>query len=96
MRQGVNFQVQSLASDLTQLAILTTHQAIRREGIDAHLLLNVHDQLALEFRGLSNSEMSQIVRHCMVQRVPEEFERRFGLPVGVRLNIDINIGERWS
>lgn len=93
-RQAVNFPVQSLASDITQIGMYLMDKVFR--NYDAHLLMNVHDEINWEYRGTSPEEMAELARHVMEDETKDEFYRRFGVKIEVPLQADPKMGERWS
>jgi DNA polymerase I-like protein with 3'-5' exonuclease and polymerase domains len=62
---------------------------------DAHLLMNVHDQVAFEFKG-DEEEITENVTRIMQEEAPKEFTRRFGYEFQVPFKIDLNIADRWT
>lgn len=97
LRQACNAPVQGTASDITLTAMYLLDQEFRRRG-GARLLLNVHDQIGLEFdpSTYTDDDMLEILQRVMVEEVPDEFERRFDYRFTVPLQIDPKVGERWS
>jgi DNA polymerase-1 len=96
LRQATNAPVQGTASDLTLTAMYLLHKEF--QGKDTHLLLNVHDQVGLEFKEkeYSREGITEVLQQIMEVEVPREFERRFDYQFTVPLKIDHNVGERWS
>ena len=47
-RQSINFDIQSYASDILTMASYRVYKRCRKEGIDAFLVLTVHDMIALD------------------------------------------------
>jgi DNA polymerase-1 len=96
LRQATNYPVQHFASTILMTAMLLVDEwfQTRKEG-EAHLLLNVHDQLAAEFKG-DPEDFREEVEHLMTDIVPIEIEKRFGYRLSVPLEVDSNIGQRWS
>jgi DNA polymerase-1 len=47
-RAAINAPMQGTAADLVKLAMIAVHDRIRRDGLAARLLLQVHDELVLE------------------------------------------------
>lgn len=92
LRQGVNFMVQSLASDIMLASIPLLDEL---EGAD--FLLTVHDSALLEY----NPEyfcygIEKAVRLAMVEAVQHKMKNEFGIE-GIPLKVDIKAGlERWQ
>src|SRR5207244_11845975 len=47
-REGINMPIQGTASDIVKIAMLHVDEAFRREGLDAKMLMQVHDELLVE------------------------------------------------
>ncbi|MEK6336910.1 MAG: DNA polymerase I [Acidobacteriota bacterium] len=47
-REGINMPIQGTASDIVKIAMLHTEDSFRREGLDAKMLMQVHDELLVE------------------------------------------------
>ena len=47
-RVALNTPIQGTAADIIKIAMVRVFQALRKEGLDAHLILQVHDELIIE------------------------------------------------
>ena len=47
-REAINMPIQGTASDIVKIAMLHVEDAFRREGLDAKMLMQVHDELLVE------------------------------------------------
>jgi len=47
-REAINMPIQGTASDIVKIAMLHVDEAFRREGLDARMLMQVHDELLVE------------------------------------------------
>lgn len=47
-RQGKNTPIQGSSADMTKYALVYIYDRIKKEGLDAHLILTVHDEIVLE------------------------------------------------
>jgi DNA polymerase-1 len=47
-RVALNTPIQGTAADIIKIAMVKVWRALRREGLDAHLILQVHDELIIE------------------------------------------------
>jgi DNA polymerase-1 len=86
-RNARNSPVQSLASDVTNLALIRIRDAFRREGLGARLLLQVHDEIVAEAPEDEIEMALEIMKEQML--VP---------PAGITvpLAIEIKIVDRWG
>lgn len=95
LRQACNFPVQHMASTILLTAMYLLDKGFEEHDMEAHLLMNVHDQVACEFKG-DPDLFALWVRDTMENVVPIEFERRFGHKIKVPLRVDLHTGSRWS
>jgi len=86
-RNARNSPIQSLASDVTNLALMRVDKAFKREGLRARLLLQVHDQIVAEAPADEIDAALEIMKEQML--VP---------PAGITvpLAIEIQILDRWG
>src|SRR5207249_6889733 len=47
-REAINMPIQGTASDIVKIAMLHADEAFRSEGLDAKMLMQVHDELLVE------------------------------------------------
>ncbi len=85
-RTAVNTVVQGSAADLIKLAMLRVHDRLRRDGLAAALVLQIHDELLLE---------------CPADEVPvaERLvadEMRSALRLEVPLEVSVHSGASWA
>lgn len=84
-RTAVNTPIQGTAADIIKLAMLGIDRGLRERGLQARMLLQVHDELVFEFPKPEQSELIDLVRTGMEQAVT----------LDVPLNVDIEIGPNW-
>ena len=84
-RMAVNMPIQGTASDIMKRAMLAVDEAIRPFS-DAHLILQVHDELVLEVKEPLALRVAEIVK--------ERMESAYTLSVS--LAVDIRIGKNWA
>ncbi len=85
-RMAVNTPIQGSAADLIKAAMIRLDARIAREGLAAHLLLQVHDELIVEV------EAGQ--RERVARAVKEEMEGVFAL--SVPLLVETSFGRNWA
>jgi DNA polymerase-1 len=61
-RMAVNTPIQGTAADLIKIAMIRVDRALSREGLDARLLLQVHDELVLEVAERDAPRLAEVVR----------------------------------
>ena len=81
-RNAVNAPIQGTAADIMKVAMVNVWRRLHREGMHAHLLLQVHDELNLSVSSQEHSQVEQIVReemeHAAELRVPLTVECGWG------------------
>jgi DNA polymerase-1 len=85
-RTAVNTVIQGSAADLIKLAMIHVHRRLRQEALAARLLLQIHDELVLEFLPAQVAAVARAVgdemTHAVELRVP--------------VQVDIETGPNWS
>jgi DNA polymerase-1 len=84
-RMAVNTPIQGSAADLIKKAMVTIHRELRRRGLEARLVLQIHDELLLELPAGEREEVGALVREAM------EGVARFSVP----LVVDMGWGRSW-
>lgn len=84
-RVAMNAPIQGTAADIMKLAMLRVDEAIRREGLDARIVMQVHDELVIEVADSQVERCRQIVK--------EEMEGAAEL--SVPLTVDVTVGKNW-
>ena len=64
-RMAVNTPIQGTAADLIKIAMIRVDRALAARGLDARLLLQVHDELVLEVAERDAEAVSALVREEM-------------------------------
>ena len=84
-RVAMNSPIQGTAADLIKLAMIRVHRRLREEGLDARLILQVHDELLVEAHRDCAAQAEKILQ--------EEMEQVAAL--AVPLTVEIHVGENW-
>ncbi|MCW5853490.1 MAG: DNA polymerase I, partial [Anaerolineae bacterium] len=87
-REAINAPVQGTAADIVKLAMVRLDRGLREAGLGGKMLLQVHDELVLE---VPTDEVDRTI-----PVICTAMEEAFELPGGVRLKVDLSVGERWS
>ncbi|MBP1626906.1 MAG: polymerase [Holophagaceae bacterium] len=88
LREAVNTVVQGTAADLMRRAMVRLHRSLQAEGLQARLLLQVHDELLVECPPGEVEKASQLLQEAM------EGADDLG-PLGVRLAAEVRSGKSW-
>lgn len=65
LRQSVNTIIQGTGADIVKLATIAMCNEFKRRNLDAHFLLQVHDEVVIEARMDQMLEVERIVIDCM-------------------------------
>ena len=84
-RVAMNSPIQGTAADIIKVAMINVNKRLKKEGIDAHLILQVHDELVVESHKDCSNQAAKILR--------EEMENAILLPVP--LSVELTVGETW-
>ncbi|MDQ6964513.1 MAG: DNA polymerase I, partial [Mariprofundales bacterium] len=84
-RLAINAPLQGSAADLIKLAMINLHQLLTQQFPQAHLLLQVHDELVIEVPKTQADEVSELTRSIMESVTS----------LKVPLKVDIGIGRHW-
>lgn len=80
-RMAINAPIQGTQADVTKRAMVSVEKLLKEMGAkeDAHLLLQVHDELVYEIRNDRVAELAEKIRTEMERALPEEYTE--GVPV---------------
>lgn len=85
-RMAINTPIQGTAADIIKLAMLRLHAAFREQGLQARMILQVHDELVVEAPVEEAPQAVALMRACM----EGAFELR------VPLKVDVETGANWE
>lgn len=84
-RVAMNSPIQGSAADIIKIAMVNVSRRLRESGIDARLILQVHDELIIE----SHRDCADTA-HDILRREMEE-----AIELTVPLSVDIHTGNSW-
>ncbi len=85
-REAINAPIQGTAADIIKLAMLRLPAALAAAGLQARMLLQVHDELVLECRPAEVKETARILSSIM------EGAFQLDIPLGV----EVRSGQNWE
>ena len=85
-RAAINAPVQGTAADIMKIAMIKMHKSIKKEGVEAKLILQVHDELILDTPKKEIDTVVGLVTDSMMGAAN----------LDVPLEIDIGIGDNWD
>jgi DNA polymerase-1 len=84
-RLAVNTVIQGTAADIIKAAMVRAHAALAEAGLQARLILQIHDELLLEAPLEEAARAGAVVREAMVS----------AYPLDPALAVDVGTGETW-
>jgi DNA polymerase-1 len=84
-RTAANSPIQGSAADLIKAAMIRIHRALPSGGLEAKMLLQVHDELVFEAPQPELDRLTEVVKH----------EMEHAAELAVPLVVDVGVGENW-
>lgn len=84
-RVALNTPIQGTAADIIKAAMVAVHQKLKDQGLQARLILQVHDELLIEAPEQEEQQVVRLLRQCMEQVIQ----------LKVPLVADIQVGRNW-
>ncbi|MBQ7398404.1 MAG: DNA polymerase I [Clostridia bacterium] len=84
-RVAMNSPIQGSAADIIKLAMIAVHRRLKESGMDAKLILQVHDELLIEANANCKDEALTLLR--------EEMEN--AVKLCVPLDVSVAVGDNW-
>jgi DNA polymerase-1 len=84
-REAINMPIQGTASDIVKMAMLHVEEAFRREGLNAKILMQVHDELLVECPAGEAEKVAETLKREMENAVK----------IDVPLIAETGIGDNW-
>lgn len=94
IRQGVNFTVQSPASDTLLCAFIGGNETVIKKNYNALLLATVHDSIEAISHKSQTKEVTKLIYDEMVEY--PYMRKNFGLNLIVPLQVDIEVGKSFG
>lgn len=86
-RTAINTPIQGTAADIIKLAMLRVERELRRQRLEAKMVLQVHDELVLEVPNEEISAIEQLLRTAMENVI------HLDVPLVVNLAVGTNLGK---
>ena len=84
-RIAMNSPIQGTAADIMKIAMIRVDRRLRAEGLQARIILQVHDELLIE---------TPVSEQEMVRKLLQE-EMEAAADLAVTLEVDVNVGNSW-
>jgi len=84
-RNAINYPIQGSAADLIKVAMVRIHKRLKNEGLQAKMVLQVHDELVFDVPQAELEMVRNLVRA----------EMEGAIKLDVPLVVDIGVGKNW-
>ncbi|HEY9284637.1 MAG TPA: DNA polymerase I [Pyrinomonadaceae bacterium] len=84
-REAINMPIQGTASDIVKIAMLKVEEALRREGLEARMVMQVHDELLLEAPKAEAARAAAVLKR----------EMETAVDLDVPLEVEVGTGTNW-
>ncbi|HHJ80534.1 MAG TPA: DNA polymerase I, partial [Candidatus Tenderia electrophaga] len=85
-RAAINAPMQGTAADIIKLSMISCHNWLQQSGIDARMIMQVHDELVFEVNANQLEEAKAGINTCMSAAAE----------LAVPLVVDIGVGDNWD
>lgn len=86
MRAAINAPMQGSAADLIKAAMIAIQTQLDQQGLDARMILQVHDELVFEVHTSVIEPVKALVASCMEQ----------AMPLSVPLRVNMGVADHWA
>jgi DNA polymerase-1 len=84
-RVAMNAPIQGAAADIMKIAMINVNGALTESGLDAHIVMQVHDELVIEARDADAESVAKIVKR----------EMEGAVSLSLPLTVDVTTGKNW-
>jgi DNA polymerase-1 len=84
-RNAINYPIQGSAADIIKVAMVRIHERLKKEGLQAKMVLQVHDELVFDVPQIELETVRELVRA----------EMQGAVELDVPLVVDIGVGKNW-
>ncbi len=84
-RMAMNTPVQGSAADVIKAAMISVYKELKAEGLESHLILQVHDELIIDAVKSEIVEVEALLERCMIN----------AYALRVPLKVDMKTGNSW-
>ncbi len=84
-RIAMNSPIQGTAADIMKIAMLRVKKALKQQGLQTKILLQIHDELLLEAPKAEAEQVAKILKEQMMAAASLQ----------VPLSVEVKIGENW-
>jgi DNA polymerase I len=85
-RAAINAPLQGTAAEIIKRAMISVDQALKKQNLDAHLIMQVHDELVFEVLTSDLDASRSTIVDCMVHAVE----------LTIPLQVSLSVGPHWA
>ena len=85
-RVAMNAPIQGTAADIIKIAMIRVYDRLKKEGLQAQLILQVHDELIVEAPEAEAARVTEILKQ----------EMEGAVQLAVKLEVDAGSGKTWG
>jgi DNA polymerase-1 len=85
-RMAINTVIQGTAADMIKLAMIAVDRQLKLSGLNANMLLQIHDELVFEVAPQDVESVADLVRKQMSTV----------MPLRVPIQVDVKVGDNWA
>lgn len=94
LRQGMNFVIQSSASDLMLHSIKRLHRYRDLTGLDFDILATVHDSVEVQCNAEDAEKVATLLK--VVLPMTDDFQKMYGIKFVVPFEVDVEVGTSFG
>jgi DNA polymerase-1 len=84
-RAAINMPIQGTAADMIKLAMIAVHKAIKKEGLQTKMILQVHDELVFDVHVSEEMLMQVLVKEAMENAIQ----------LAVPMEVELKLANNW-
>ena len=85
-RMAINTPIQGTAADMIKLAMLNVQKAIKEQGLQSKMILQVHDELVFDVKRDELEQIKPLIEENMKNALPD---------LKVPIIVEMGTGENW-
>ena len=85
-REAINHPIQGTAADIIKIAMINIHRELAARGLQAQMILQVHDELILEAPLAEADEVARLLKELM----------EGAYPLDPPLKVEVGMGQNWD
>ncbi len=84
-REAINMPIQGTASDIVKIAMIRVADALKREGLETRMIMQVHDELLFEGPAGEVKRAAELIKR----------EMEAAAKLDVPLVVEVGVGDNW-